>query len=259
MGNTHVQKKRNIDFRYILNSIRNNYFLNKSDTEIRTDFCKLGDIILNRTENMFFFDFDSRRPPEWDLEFILAIHSNINTDIDIYLDDVFLSRQRLVANNYNALVCNPIPIYFYQMYNSNNLIRFKIHIQADDIPDDVNMKILVCNTCPESIQKYPYIQSMKSQMFSAEEKKMKNIFYNNKPVNRIVICDEDEKDALDETHFFFQEIPCFYHFTESYREYLAKKTCDLIRDDLLEITMHPDRLEYFLSNDLKKKFNIKLS
>ena len=259
MCNTQVQKKRNLDFREILTIIRNNFFNDEIGQE--SSFFKTADIILTESDDgqSFYYDFDSRRPAEWDLEFIMALYSEVGVKVGIYLDNILISTQTILAGCYNALVCNPIPIYFYQIYNKNYLIRFEIRILSEiGETDRLNMKLFVCHTCPESLEKYPYIQYMKSVIFSVDENKLKNIFYSSKSDKRITICDDDQKNYRDEKFFIYHEIPSFYQFTENYREFLAKKTCDLIRYELLEITMHPDRLDWFLSNDDKKKYKIRL-
>ena len=45
------------------------------------------------------------------------------------------------------------------------------------------------------------------------------------------------------------KIPEFYLKTEEYSKMLANKVTENIKDELLEVAMHPDRLESFMSID----------
>jgi hypothetical protein len=116
---------------------------------------------------------------------------------------------------------------------------------------DEDLKFLVFCSCHEILGKSRENDGFKTIFFCQKDEKIKQILYDKKVALKI------NQEYIEKSNFL--EIPMINDFSEEYKKYLAKKTCDIIKDDLLIVSMNPDRLEYFLTNDEKNRYNIKLS
>ena len=175
-------------------------------------------------------------------------------DIELYINDIFICKQKVYENSYTELKCNPVPIYF--LLQNHEILNFKIFCNDSDVFDLINdgdLNFLGFCSCYEILGQVKENTGFKTVFFCSKEKKLKQIFYTKKVALKI----DDYVQKSEE----FLEIPMIhdYYFTEEYKKYLSKKICDIIRDELLMITMNPNRIKYFLTNDEKNRHNIQLS
>ena len=163
-------------------------------------------------------------------DFALCIYSTKNDIIEIILNDKNIIKQNLEANNYFILKTNPIPL--------NCLFSSKINILTKNHGD---IHIIYCN-CYFDLSNYLKNSFIITNIFDGENEiqiiySKKNIYYNDKEIY----------------NFEKIKIPNFYNSSEKYKKYLAKKTSELIKYELLEIALHPDRITSFMAiNDLNK-------
>lgn len=73
--------------------------------------------------------------------------------------------------------------------------------------------------------------------------------------------DFQQKFAHTRSYFNYEnvlrELLLYFNGSEKYKQFLAKKISNIIMYELLERTMNPDRIRYFMSIDDIKKYNIK--
>jgi len=258
MGNVPKRKIDHIDniFNYKMDKIKNIFLTNNikiNHRKLLNPF-NLFEIELNKSQNKCFtYEMKKEIIVDWYLDYLIGFYCKYTTDIEIYINDIFICKQKLHGNCYTNLKCNPIPLHF--LLQNHKILNFKIIILCDKLVYDKihneNLKFLVFCSCNEIIEKPRENDGFKTTFFCSNDKKHKQILYDKKIALKI------NDDCIEKSDFL--EIPMINDFTEEYRRYLAKKTCDIIKFDLLSVSMNPDRLEYFLTNDEKIKYNIKLS
>lgn len=129
-----------------------------------------------------------------------------------------------IDNTSTIMVCNIIPIF--------KIKTLEIEINFTDKESQI---YFIMGKCVRSIYEY----------LSQENVGIKNTFIYNNYYQSIVYNDTASLVII---------LPHVYTFCEKYRKYLAQKTSDMIRDELLEVVMHPDNLFLFLSVDEVKQY-----
>ena len=257
MGNAVKRKLNHVDdvFKYKMNKIRNIFLNNKLLEKNRfSSLVNLFEVNLFKSIENKYFTCEIKKEiiADWYLDYLIGFYSQYTTDIELYINDIFICKQKVYENSYTELKCNPVPIYF--LLQNHEILNFKIFCNDSDVFDLINdgdLNFLGFCSCYEILGQVKENKGFKTVFFCSKEKKLKHIFYTKKVALKI----DDYVQKSEE----FQEIPMIHDFTEEYKKYLAKKTCDIIRDELLMITMNPNRIKYFLTNDEKNRHSIQLS
>ena len=260
MGNVSKRKIDHIDnvFKYKMNKIKN-LFLRTNKININhyklLNLLNLFEIEIHKSIENKCFQYEMKKEiiADWYMDYLIGFYCKYTTDIELYINDIFICKQTLYRNCYTNLKCNPVPLYF--LLQNHKILNFKILICGErslfDKIEDKDLKFLVFCSCHEIIGKSRENDGFKTVFFCSKDQKLKQILYDKEVVLKI------NTDYIEKSDFL--EIPMIDDFEEEYKKYLAKKTCDIIKYDLLMISMNPNRLEYFLTNDEKNRYNIKLS
>jgi len=255
MGNVAKRKIDHIDnvFKYKMGKIKN-VFLRKNININHHKFLNplnLFEITINKSIENKCFQYEMKKEiiADWYLDYLIGFYCKYTTDIEIYINEIFICKQTLYGNCYTNLKCNPVPLYF--LLQNHKILNFKIVVSLFDKIEEGNLKFLTFCSCHEILGKSRENDGFKTIFFCSNDQQLKQILYDKEVALKI------NTDYIEKSDFL--EIPMINDFTEEYKRYLAKKTCDVIKDDLLMISMHPNRLEYFLTNDEKNRYNIKLS
>lgn len=251
MGNVIKRNIKDIDdvFNYKMDRIKN-VFLDKNVNIKHPNILEtlnLFEISPNKINDCFEYEMKKEIIADWYLDYLIGFYCKYSTNIELYINDIFICGQKLHGNSFTSIKCNPVPLYFL-LQNHQNL-NFKI-VCDNDKNNYGDFKFLVFCSCYEILNKKKENIGFKSIFFCSKEKILKQIIYDKG--NGVSIDFSLKKSD-------FIEIPMIHDFTEEYKKYLAKKTCDIIKDELLMISMNPNRLKYFLTNDEKRKYNIETS
>lgn len=260
MGNVAKRKIDHIDnvFKYKMDKIKN-LFLRKNNININhyklLNPLNLFEIIIKKSSKNKCFQYEMKKEiiADWYMDYLIGFYCAHTIDIEMYINDIFICKQTLYGNCYTNLKCNPIPLYF--LLQNHKILNFKILICSErilfDKIEEKDLKFLIFCSCNEILGKSRENDGFKTVFFCSKDKKLKQILYDKEVILKI------NADYIEKSDFL--EIPMINDFNEEYKQYLAKKTCDIIKYDLFMISMNPDRLEYFLTNDEKNRYNIKLS
>jgi hypothetical protein len=258
MGNVPKRKIDSIDniFNYKMDKIKN-IFVSKNiniNHHKLLNPLNLFEIRLNKSQNnCFTYEMKKEIIADWYLDYLIGFYSKYTIEIEIYINDIFICKQKLYGNSYTNLNCNPVPLHF--LLQNHKILNFTIFILCDNLifdkMQDDDLKFFVFCSCYEILGRTRESNGFKTVFFCSKDQKLKQILYDKKVALKI------NNDYIEKSDFL--EIPMINDYTEEYRQYLAKKTCDIIKYDLLSVSMNPNRIEYFLTNDEKKKYNIKLS
>ena len=257
MGNAVKRKLNHVDdvFKYKMNKIRNIFLNNKLLEKNRfSSLVNLFEVNLFKSIENKYFTCEIKKEiiADWYLDYLIGFYSQYTTDIELYINDIFICKQKVYENSYTELKCNPVPIYF--LLQNHEILNFKIFCNDSDVFDLINdgdLNFLGFCSCYEILGQVKENTGFKTVFFCSKDQKLKQILYDKEVVLKI------NTDYIEKSDFL--EIPMIDDFEEEYKKYLAKKTCDIIKYDLLMISMNPNRLEYFLTNDEKNRYNIKLS
>lgn len=178
-----------------------------------------------------------------DADFIVSIYSTKDDIIEIILDDKNIITQKLQANNYFILKTNPIPSCCLLFSKVN-----KINILTKDY-GDIH---IIYSDCYIDLSKYLKHSMLITNIFDDENEiqiiyNQGHVYNNKKDIDNCYKMYNFDKNLI-------LKIPNFYFSDEKYRKYLAKKTSELINLELLEITLHPDRITSFMSTKDLNKF-----
>ena len=179
-------------------------------------------------------------------DFAVAIYSTRDDIIQILSGNTVIIEQKLYANTYSILKTNPIPVIALQ-YS-----WCKIKILTEN-PGDIHLIMCYCEDELSELLKQVTKLTLCTTIFDGEEER--ELIYAR---GRIIFDKEeissyrDKWEGLD----IIMTIPNFYWESEEYKKYLANNTTNMIYYELLEKTMHPDRLKSFMSIDEISKYSI---
>ena len=177
-------------------------------------------------------------------DFICAFYSEEDQEIEIELGDRIF-KQKLRARVYTIPICNIIPLLCIR----GIYININCH-------KDVSTITGKCTS--DTIKNFILNNNIYTEIFTKEEE---IIMYFNSSI--FITTLEKYLDTYSDTYKDIRKhtlrIPQYYTENEEYREYLAHKMTDMIRYELLEKTMAPNRLRSFMSIDDLVRYNIRSS
>jgi len=167
------------------------------------------------------------------MDILCAIYCKKPIEINIYIDKYFITRQHIPANSYFMPRCGPILI--------SNLKYWPVIKVLTKDPGQIQ---LVYGVFSKDFKKY-----VKNNIFYTSYIKNKDqvndlVYYKER-----IYLNEESEIIRKENKSKIIKIPEFYLNTEEYKQILANKVSDEIREELVAVAMHPDRLESFLSVD----------
>jgi hypothetical protein len=156
----------------------------------------------------------------------------------IYIDDILISNEKQKTNCYFSFNCSSIPAYFFKLSSYSELV---ITLKFDDDIKIDEVYLFGLSSC-DYILNEEYKNKEKMTALSIEsETDFELITYERKSIKKEKVKNIYELD--------FEKLNIPIHFTEKYKKVLANHTSKLIKEELLEVSMRPERLKNFLSID----------
>jgi hypothetical protein len=163
----------------------------------------------------------------------------------IYIDDILISNEKQKTNCYFSFNCSAIPAYFFKLSSYSDLV---ITLEFDDDIKIDEVYLFGLSSC-DYILNEEYTNKEKMTALSIESENDFNLItYERKSIKKEKVKNIYELD--------FDKLSIPIHFTEKYKKVLAHHTSNIIKEELLEISMNPERLKSFLSIDELRNWKI---
>ena len=243
-----IENERNQKFLKDIEKIFD-WFLSKNSFQI---FDSIDDVLAiydNEDENItnyYFYKYFphikdnslliSNYSHNFSMDILCAIYCTTDLTIDIFMDNKFILRQSIPAGNYYMSKCGPILISKLDSWPILKIVSEnpgKIHFVYGIF--SINLRNFIRN----NVFYTSYVKNNKNVEDLAY--KHGRIYLNDDAIKIKKIEKKEGRKII--------KIPEFYLKTEEYSKMLANKVTENIKDELLEVAMHPDRLESFMSID----------